>query len=120
MNSNLFSQFSPSKFPLAQEITSNCHISFNPLEYGGGFENGCVDHSSSKVGAVSDNELSSVTKNQSTVSSTVVDNCNKIVESGEQVTQSTVTQMDKKRRNRNNGSSSNSSESKVSIDHSET
>ncbi|KAK3183226.1 hypothetical protein Dsin_030512 [Dipteronia sinensis] len=64
--------------------------------------------SSSKVApSLSDNEpCSTVTKKQSTESSTVVDK----LESGEQVTQ-TVNQMDKKRKNRN-GSTSNSALSK--------
>ncbi|KAK0591168.1 hypothetical protein LWI29_036430 [Acer saccharum] len=64
--------------------------------------------SSSKVAlSLSDNEpCSTVTKKQSTESSTVVDK----LESGEQVTQ-TVNQMDKKRKNRN-GSTSNSTLSK--------
>lgn len=69
-------------------------------------ESSCtVDHSSAKV-SLSDNEPS-VTKKQSTESSTVVDK----LETGEQVTQK-VTSMDKKRKNRN-GSSLNSAQSKV-------
>lgn len=88
INSNIgFSQFCPSD--------QNVH---------GIHESSCLDHSS-KV-AFSDNEPS-VTKKQSTESSTVVDK----LESGEQVTQK-VTLMDKKRKNRN-GSFSNSAQSKV-------
>lgn len=93
-NSNLFSQFYPPK-PL-QDI---------PLD-GRVHETSCLDYSS-KVD-LSDNEPS-VTRKQSTDSSTVVDK----LESGEQVTQ-TLPHMDKKRKNRN-GSSPNSAQSKVRL-----
>ncbi|KAI9176590.1 hypothetical protein LWI28_004718 [Acer negundo] len=66
-----------------------------------------ISNSSKVALSLSDNEpCSTVTKKQSTESSTVVDK----LESGEQVTQ-TVNQMDKKRKNRN-GSTSNSTLSK--------
>ncbi|XP_062115842.1 transcription factor BC1-like [Humulus lupulus] len=68
-------------------------------------ESSCVDHSSSKHGALSSDNEPSVTKKQSTESSTVVDK----LESGEQVTQK-VTPMEKKRKTRNG--SSNSAQSK--------
>ncbi|XP_031277311.1 transcription factor bHLH137 [Pistacia vera] len=90
-NSNLFSQFYPPK-PL-QDIPLDARV----------HETSCLDYSS-KV-ALSDNEPS-VTRKQSTDSSTVVDR----LESGEQVTQ-TLAHMDKKRKNRN-GSSPNSAQSK--------
>lgn len=68
-------------------------------------ETSCVDQSSKFT--VTDNEPSSVTKNQSPETSVVVDK----LEPGEQVTQK-VTPMEKKRRNRN-GSSFGSPQSKV-------
>ncbi|PON77200.1 Basic helix-loop-helix transcription factor [Parasponia andersonii] len=86
-------------------INNNGVSQFYPsdLTVHGVHESSCLYHSS-KV-ALSDNEPS-VTKKQSTESSTVVDK----LESGEQVTQK-VTPMEKKRKNKN-GSSSSSAQSK--------
>lgn len=92
LNSNLLSPFNPPK-PL-EEIPLDARV----------HETSCVDCSSKVV--LSDNEPS-VTKKQSTDSSTVVDK----LESGEQVTQ-TLPHMNMKRKNRY-GSSPNSSQSKV-------
>ncbi|KAF5743661.1 hypothetical protein HS088_TW08G00246 [Tripterygium wilfordii] len=94
MNTNCFTQFCPPELVLETIV--------NP----GSKQGSCLDdHSSSKI-SHSDNETS-VTKKQSTESSTVVDK----IESGEQVTQK-MTQMDKKRKNRNGSKSTNSSQSK--------
>ncbi|XVE56507.1 hypothetical protein DITRI_Ditri04bG0016000 [Diplodiscus trichospermus] len=82
INSNCFSQFYPPE-----------PIQDSPLDPK--FHETSLDHSS-KVVAHSDNELSSVHKNQNTDDSTVVDK----LESGEQVTQN-VTLKDRKRRSRN-------------------
>lgn len=87
-------------------INTNCFSQFDQTVHGIQ-ESSCLDHSS-KV-ALSDNEPS-VTKKQSTESSTVLDNK---LESGEQVTQK-VAPVEKKRRIRN-GSFSNSAQSKVKL-----
>ena len=68
----------------------------------------CIDQSSGKIAAFSDNEPS-VTKKQSPESSSVVDK----LETGEQVTQKVMTPMERKRRTRNIGSSPYSAQSKV-------
>nr|WIE96072.1 basic helix-loop-helix transcription factor [Loropetalum chinense var. rubrum] len=92
INTTTFSQFYPSE-PL-QEIPVDFRI----------HANSSLEHSS-KV-AISDNELSSVTKKLSTDSSSVIDK----LESGEQVTQK-VTPTEKKRKNMD-GSSLTSAQSK--------
>ncbi|XP_015578685.1 transcription factor bHLH137 [Ricinus communis] len=93
INTNYFSQFYP---PL--ETTPDLDVRFHETSPP-------IDHSS-MVAALSDNEPSSVTKKQSTDSSTVVDK----FESGEQVTQK-LAPMDKKRK-----SSFNSAQSKDARD----
>ncbi|XP_058781286.1 transcription factor bHLH137-like isoform X1 [Vicia villosa] len=67
----------------------------------------CVDHQSSKVTTITDNEPSSLTKNLSPQSSMVLD---KLETGDEQVTQK-INPMEKKRRTRNNGPSSNNPKS---------
>ncbi|KAL5791575.1 hypothetical protein ACOSP7_000169 [Xanthoceras sorbifolium] len=94
LNPDFFSQFYPATKPFDQEFP-------HP-------ESSCVDHSSKVALSLSDNEPSStLTRKQSTESSTVVDK----LERGEQVTQ-TVNHMDKKRKNRNGSSSSSSKDAR--------
>ncbi|XP_043806117.1 transcription factor bHLH137 isoform X2 [Manihot esculenta] len=95
INTNCFSQFYPPELPLQTPLDVSFH------------DTSRLDHSS--MLALSDNETS-VTKKQSTDSSTVVDK----LESGEQVTQK-LPPMDKKRK-RANESSLNSAQSKDARD----
>lgn len=71
----------------------------------------CVDHQSSKIITVTENEPSSLTKNLSPQSSMVLD---KLETGDEQVTQK-INPMEKKRRARNNGPSSTNPKSHVII-----
>jgi hypothetical protein len=96
---------------MEENINTSCFSPLYPLEPMQGIpvevkihESSCLDHGS-KV-AFSDNEPS-LTKKQSTESSTVVDK----LDSGEQVTQK-VTPIEKKRKNRN-GASMTYAQSKV-------
>lgn len=97
-NTTFFSQYFPSDQTLIQDTPVDVGI----------HESSCLEHSSSKA-VYSDNETS-VTKKLSTDSSSMVD---RLVESGEQVTQKVMmTSMDKKRKNRD-GSTLSSAQSKV-------
>lgn len=71
----------------------------------------CVDHQSSQITTITDNEPSSLTKNLSPQSSMVLD---KLETGDEQVTQK-INPMEKKRRTRNNGPSSTNPISHVII-----
>lgn len=71
----------------------------------------CVDHQSSRITTVTENEPSSLTKNLSPQSSMVLD---KLETGDEQVTQK-INPMEKKRRARNNGPSSTNPKSHVII-----
>ncbi|KDP22555.1 hypothetical protein JCGZ_26386 [Jatropha curcas] len=99
-NTNSFSQFYPPHQQDFPQIESPPDVRFYYAA------TSLLDHNNSSMVALSDNEPS-VTKKQSTESSTVVDK----LESGEQVTQM-VTPMPKKRKYSNGSSCNNSSQSK--------